>query len=203
MTSRRAAARVPVLLVGVLLLVAAVVGGCATGGQREPDTVAPSTGTPSASARTPEPGSALVTVYFLRDQRLVEAQRRGPRTAQAALDLLTAGPTPEEVTTGIDSAVAPQSIVLDPRTPDAGTAVVTVGAEFTALTGRRQLLAAGQVVWTVTAAPGVDRVRLLLDGRPLATPTDRGLTRSAVGRSDFGSMSPATPPAPRPDGPPG
>jgi hypothetical protein len=80
---------------------------------------------------------------------------------------------------------------------------VAFGAEFTALTGRRQLLAAAQVVWTATAAPGVERVRLVLDGRPLSTPTDRGLTRSAVDRDDYRSVSPTAAPVPSTADPPG
>lgn len=190
MTGPHRAVQVPGLLVAVLLLIAAVVGGCGVGGQQEPDTVTPPTAPPPAAARTPEPGSALVTVYFLRDQHLVEAERRGLRTAQASLDLLTVGPTPGEVAGGIDTAIAPQSITLDPRTRNSRTIDIAVGAEFATLTGRRQLLAVGQVVWTVTAVPGVEGVRFVLEGQPLATPTDDGLTWSEVDRSDYDLVAP-------------
>ena len=68
--------------------------------------------------------------------------------------------------------------------------MVQVGPEFAALAGRRRLLATGQPVWTVTSAPGVGQVRLLIEGRPLATPTDSGLTLGPVDRADYASVFP-------------
>lgn len=183
--SCRTAVIAGLLAVAVLL---AVVGGCGVAAQGTPDTVAAPAATPSATPRTPVPGSSPVVVYLLRDQRLVAVDRRGDRRVQTALDLLAAGPSAAEAATGVDTAIAPQAFTVEPD--GAGLVVVAVGAEFGELEGRRQLLAAGQVVWTVTGTPGVQRVRLLLDGRPLPTPTDRGLIRASVGRSDFRSISP-------------
>lgn len=177
-----------VLLVVLLL---AVVGGCALTAQDAPDPVAGPPATPSTTtARPPPPGGASVTVYLLRDERLVAVQRRGQPTVQGALDLLAAGPSPAEAATGIDSVIAPGDLTLTGVSRIDGTAVVTVGDGFAALTGRRQLLAAGQVVWTVTSAPGVVHVRLVLDGTPVATPTDDGLTWEPVTRADYRILAP-------------
>ena len=63
--------------------------------------------------------------------------------------------------------------------------------DFTSIAGDAQLLATAQLVWTITdSAPDVS-VRITVDGRPIEVPTDAGLSRLPVRRSDYASVAPA------------
>ena len=60
---------------------------------------------------------------------------------------------------------------------------------FAALSGRGQLLAVAQLVWTATEVCCASGVQVLLDGRPAALPTDTGLAERPVGRDDYRSVA--------------
>jgi hypothetical protein len=105
-------------------------------------------------------------------------------TAQALLDELGRGPTEAERRAGLESAV-PAAAGLTVREAD-GVYVVDVAGAVTDQAVDRLPLTVAQVVYTVTAAPGVDLVRLERDGRPVDAPLpDGALTSGPLTRADY------------------
>ncbi|WP_432545571.1 GerMN domain-containing protein [Kineococcus sp. SYSU DK004] len=153
----------------------------------------------------PAPGGErlVLPVYLVRDGRLVAVERGVPAASvQVALDQLTAGPTRQEVDGGVRTALTPQRVavaVTDPPPPE-GSVVLAADRSLDSVPGGDQLLAIGQLVWTVTAMPGVDSVHLAVEGSLVEVPTDAGLDRGPVDRSDYRSIAPL-PPSPVPPSP--
>lgn len=179
-------------LTALLLVVLAVaLAGCAVPPQTRPEQVPALAVGPPATAR-PQPGPTRLAVYFVRGDRLHAVPRTAPRwTPERALALLRDGPTEPEATAGSASPLGSAELAVPPGSAEPGTVAVEAGDELVALAGRRQLLAVGQLVWTLTEVPGVERVLLLIDGRPVEVPTDSGSKGRAVTRADYASIAPA------------
>jgi spore germination protein GerM len=133
-----------------------------------------------------------VMLWFLRDDRLAPARRASAGSGPAtALTLLAGGPTPQEATGGLKTALfTPQPLaVVDGKSTDT-TVTIAVSPAFTSVSGENQLRAVAQVVWTVTEFAGVEQVRFTTENGPLEVPTDDGLTDKAVDRDDYDSLAP-------------
>lgn len=162
--------------------------GCGVTPQAEPVPFEAAAPTRTQAAEAPE-GPRAVTVYFIREDRLQPAARAASDTsARGALELLGAGPAPEEVRTGVRTAIAPASIRSATEEPD--IVVIDVNRDFVETSGTDQLLAVAQVVWTVTERNETRRVRLTNDGTPVEVPTDDGLSADTVDRDDYDSVAP-------------
>jgi spore germination protein GerM len=135
-------------------------------------------------------GHVPIRIFLLRDQRLEPVSRMSRDASQDAIDQLAAGATRGEAAAGLRSALPPQTLVVTLDPSRAGLCMISVPAEFSALSGREQLLAVAQMVWTVTERPDVDRVQLLAGDRPIAAPTEDGLTSAPLTRQDFASIAP-------------
>jgi hypothetical protein len=171
-----------------LLLGMALVGisGCGVGAESAPEAVTTSPTGTVAPARPRSTG--VVQVYLVRDGHLVPVSRAG-RSAADALAALAAGPTALDVEVHLRSPVAALPVTLVPQ-QDPGIVAVDVPPEFAALSARDRFLAAAQLVWTATDPCCATQVHLLHDGRPLPTPTDRGITTGTVRREDYASAAP-------------
>jgi hypothetical protein len=55
----------------------------------------------------------------------------------------------------------------------------------------QELLAAAQLVWTLTQAPGLEQVRARTGGRPVPLPTASGPRDRPVGRNDYLPFAPS------------
>ena len=144
-----------------LVLLGVVVAGC--GGTKTVTVTTTSTVTRTVTT-TPAETTAL-RVYFLRDGKVAPVARDVPKTeavARAALDELLAGPTSGEIADGIVSAL-PLSAKLTSLSVSDGVARV-------AMTGADTVETFGEVVYTLTQFPTVNKV--VLNGREL---TRRGL----------------------------
>lgn len=120
--------------------------------------------------------------------REVAASREADGHLADVLEVLVQGPTTGEATAGLRSAVPSTTEVLAVALDD-GTATVDLSPAFASIGGRRELLAVGQLVLTVTTAPGVRRMRVRLDGRPIDLPLpDGSLTERPVGLPDYVSL---------------
>lgn len=174
-------------LSAVLVTAAFVAAGCGVPLQDEATPVQVSA---APSPATPKPGgNSAVSVFLVREGRLVEEVRTAEDTSEgAALELLAEGPSESEKVDGTTTALAPGRYALEDR-PGPAT-VIDVPVQFTQIEGDLQLLAAAQLVWTVTDRSPRGVVRMTFEGEAIELPTDRGLTSGPVRRSDYVSVAP-------------
>ena len=114
----------------------------------------------------------------------------GPATAAAALRALLAGPNGFERGHGRATAI-PSGTALRSLTVRDRVATVDLSGRYDdAVPGAPVEARLAQVVFTATAFPGVEKVRLRVDGGP---PAGLGTvaTGPPVGRTDFEELSPA------------
>ena len=181
MTGRRLAA----------LLAAVVLTGCGVPQDDEPRALLPGE-VPYASPR-PSPvgeafGSDQVALYFVRDGAVVQSTRpvQEPVTTEELLELLLAGPAPDEFDAGL-SSVLPPTVTVEDVELDGSTAIITLdGPDSEVL--RLQPLAYAQIVATLTPRP-VSGVRFRLGDTDLRVPrADGSLTAGPLSREDYASL---------------
>jgi spore germination protein GerM len=145
-----------------------------------------------ASPRPATTGGSF-TVYLVRDERLLAVSRPtegGDPTLADVLRILGEGPTTQEQQLGIGSALPAGQIAG--VTSSRGTAQVDLAASFAELPGRDQPYAIGQLVFTLTAQPGIGSVAFTLDGESIDVPRgDGSLTGDPLARDDFADLAPA------------
>lgn len=176
--------RARVLAAAVVALVAT---GCGVPLQDEPVVLRVS---PAPSPTSPDgAGTRLVDVYMISEGHLVPQLRTAEdRSASSAVELLAEGLIESERESGMTTAVAPGKYVIE-EVPGP-TFVIDVPLQFTQVEGDLQLLAAAQLVWTVTDLRPEGEVVVAFDGEALELPTDRGLTSDPVRRQDYASVAP-------------
>jgi spore germination protein GerM len=132
------------------------------------------------------------TVYLLTDARLVAVDRTVPDGASLE-DLLTrviTGPTEVEQSLGITTAV-PSGTIASVET-SRGIATVDLAASFGDIRSREQLLALGQIVYTLTGQPGIGGVRFTVEGKSVKVPLSDGTTSNdPLSRDDFKAIAPS------------
>ncbi|MGH9086809.1 MAG: GerMN domain-containing protein [Acidimicrobiales bacterium] len=181
----------------VLAGLAVLLSACGVGTDGSPNLVAKKTVPPgllqqTTPTTTPASPSQYVTLYFAGLQRLVAVSRPvlEPVSVRRAVQALAQGPTTAEATDGLESPIS-TAAPLRLSHLATSTVVVSVASTFTALTGREQTVAIAQLVYTLTAFPGVDGVRVTVSGRPVAVPTGNGTVgKGALDRQQFTSLAP-------------
>ena len=160
-----------------------------------------SLGKPTTAATTTKEQTGTVPtllsleVWFARTDGLVAVRRTQqptPRIATAAVDALLAGPNVEERGSGLLSAVPEGTRLLGIGIRN-GIASVDLTSEYQSGGGSHSMqLRLGQVVYTLTQFPTVQKVRFLLDGTPVNVFSGEGIVLDhAVGRSDYADLLPA------------
>lgn len=147
---------------------------------------------PSSPTTTTAPPSQYVTVYFDGPQRLVPVSRPAlePVSVRSAVAALVQGPTSAEAADGLQSPISTAAPIQVSHlaTP---TVVVTVANTFTALSGHEQTVAVAQLVYTITAFPGVNAVTVRMNGKTVDVPTGNGtVSKGALDRQQFASLAP-------------
>ena len=180
--------RLLVLLTGLAL----VLTGCGIRPESAPTTIAVPAATAASVPDAEEGGSRRVTIYLVRNERLVAVERDVDDVSLTnRVGLLLAGPSPAEASLGMTSSVPPQSLRPVFVDSTSGVAYVEANKAFTEVSGTSQLLAVAQVVWTVTEERRTNRVSLTVDGEALEVPTDTGLSRVPVTRDQYRSVAPS------------
>jgi germination protein M len=155
--------------------------------------------TPSTSTSGEKTGSVptllALQVWFTRDDGLVAVRRTlqpTPLVATAAIDSLLSGPMAGERVMGYASAVPTGTKLLGIAIHD-GVATVDLTSEFQAGAGSRSMqMRLGQVVYTLTQFPTVQKVRFHLDGTPVNVFSSEGIVLDhPVGRADYSDLLPA------------
>jgi hypothetical protein len=137
-------------------------------------------------------GDRDVVIFLTREGRLVRAVRKVPPpvTFDALLELLKQGPTSTELDQGTRSAV-PDDDTFESVELAGGTAIVNLGKPFTAPSSAEQVLALAQIVWTLTARPGVGQVQFTLGDAGIEIPVANGtVTTDPVSRDDYLPLAP-------------
>lgn len=118
---------------------------------------------------------AAVSIYLVRDDRLVHVTRDLPSPAQLpdVLESLVSGETDPEDRAGLRSSI-PIGTELREVTEEGGVARIDLSSDFAVVGGRQELLAVAQVVLTATGIEGVDAVVFELEGTPTDVPTPSG-----------------------------
>lgn len=180
-------------LAAVAVAVALALAGCAVGAQDDAEWIDPSDvpfGLTLAEPRRaqdgePGPETATFSVFLVGPGGLTEVRRRASVStdAQDVVDTLLEGPTDQEAATGLRSALPPRTRA--DVSAESSDATVDLSGSFLEAARAEQALAIGQLVYTLTAVPGITRVRFLLDGEPLDIPrADGTVTREPVSRSE-------------------
>lgn len=141
-----------------------------------------------AAPGTPIARPAGVTVYLVRDGRVVPVRRIvvAPPAPAGRLASLTRGPDDREAADGLTTAIGDRAVAVSVSD---GVAAVELAAGFAALTVTERARAAAQVVFTLTEDGGVRAVRFTVGGGPVAVPRAPGPPSAApVTRGDYATL---------------
>jgi spore germination protein GerM len=152
----------------------------------------PTTKTTPTTKPAAAPAKTRFEVYFVRDEKLVAAQRSidyTPGVGKAAVAHLLVGPTASETGAGLSSAI-PAGVKLNGLVIKDKVATVDLSGGFALGGGSLSMhLRLGQLVYTLTQFPTVDRVELKLDGRQVTALGGEGLLLGGpVSRADWGKL---------------
>ena len=131
-----------------------------------------------------------ITTWFVSDTMLVPLVRRvaPPVDVTSAVTIVAVGVTTSEASRGLRSAIPDPSMVEGARLVR-GTAVVDLASEFLDIPSGDQVLALGQLVYTLTDLRGVGRVRFEINGESVVVPLPSGeSTAESVSREDFSQL---------------
>jgi spore germination protein GerM len=152
----------------------------------------PTTDISSSTTSTIQRGNEVpVSIYFIGTAGLVPVERvvRKPATLQAVLDALDAGPTPREISAGIQSAL-PSNAQLTAEGVTKGVATIQLDSTFSAIGGTQSINALAQIVYSATHLPGIDAVRFEYAGTPIPAEIGNGeLAYGPVDRSDYAQLA--------------
>jgi germination protein M len=146
-------------------------------------------------AASPDANTLAISVYFLRNKKIMTARRSIADTQQigtAALKELLKGPNSAEKAAGLSTSLPKATTLLGLSIADK-VATVNLSSDF-GQSSDSQLLTErlAQVVYTLTQFPTVTTVSFQLDGEGITKIGSMGMPLSkTVGRSDYESVTPA------------
>ena len=147
---------------------------------------------PSTPTTSPAFVGQYATIYLEGPQRLVAVSREvpAPVTAARVLTALGQGPTSVEASEGLQSPISTAAPLTIWRI---GTTSLTVNVAkaFTTLAGQNQAIAVAQLVYTLTALPGIDSIGIRINGKRAKVPTGKGtLSGGPLDRADYATVAP-------------
>jgi spore germination protein GerM len=154
--------------------------------------------TTTTEAQEPNVAQADVSVYLVDNDadQLVEVTRTvsAPASVRVALAELLSGPTGTELSSGLTSAISRSTALLGVDGPQGGVVTVNLSDDVSSIGGQSQRMALAQVVFTATAAPGVEGVLFAFEGEPKQVPDGQGQsTAEPLDRADFATFDPTAP----------
>lgn len=148
------------------------------------------------SAQLPVPGPPTSPqegdpIYLLdEDDRLIETRRDTSGDLEDIVAAVLAGPSEDEGRLGLHTALS-DTTAVESVTLSGGVAAVDFAPVFADLDGDTQRRAIAQIVYTLTAQPGVGRVAITLDGEDVEFPRGDGtLTSGTVSRDGYAELAP-------------
>lgn len=145
-----------------------------------------------ASGGTVTPTHSNFKVYFVKDEKLVGQKRTvsyTPAVGRAAVTALLAGPTQAEKNQGLATAV-PANVKINSLNIKNKVAIIDLSSQFASGGGSLSMyLRLGQLVYTLTEFPTVDRVELKLDGKTVKALGGEGLLLNGpLSRADWAKL---------------
>jgi hypothetical protein len=210
MTGGRSACAV-VLVVGMVVASAGCGGGSARTTTRERTVTTTVTETVTRTETQPPKTVPAVTtrdvsIYLLRGEQLGVGTRRSvesPAIALGAMRALVAGPSAADRRAGLGTAI-PSGTTVHGVTITGRVATVDLSKSFESGGGSVSMLdRVAQVVYTLTALDGVDRVAFKIDGKHVRAIGGEGIVVDpSLGRADVeGQVPPNLVESPRPAAP--
>ncbi len=147
-------------------------------------------GAPPPDSNEATPGAGAAAVFLVRDDRLGEVPRTvsDPSDLNGLLTELAAPLTTAETGEGLRRALNDIDL-MGGVTRAANVASVDLDPSFDQLAPHEQVLALGQIVFTLTERDEVDRVRFTRNAEPITIPVASGsLVDGAVTRYDYRSL---------------
>lgn len=195
------------MVIGLVLGGAMSISGCAVPNDAEPRAIDPSSvpfsllGTSTTASTEPQEPSArqaAVPVYLVDNDtdQLVEVIRTvaAPGSVQVVLGELLSGPSGQELSSGLTSAIARGTDLLGVDGPRDGVITLNLSDDLSAISGQGQRLALAQVVFTVTAMRDVQGVLFAFEGKLSEVPNGQGQsTAEPLDRADFAIFDPTAP----------
>jgi spore germination protein GerM len=188
--------RLVVLVLTVVGLVACGVPGDSSPHELDAKSVPYGLLAPTAENTTTTQPSAFtatsrVKIYLADADGKLEAVTRqvtAPTTPAKAIVALLNGPSKDEADK-LHSAITTDTKLLGIDGPADGLVTLDLSHHLLDITGRQQILALSQVVYTVTELPSVDRVLFQIDGENVEVPNGNGtLTASPLGRLSYSDL---------------
>ena len=208
-------------LAAAAILASAVLWGCGVPEDSSPRPL--SLGEPAAAddflsaepnVPTLDEDEEFVTIYFDNDQGDLQVsailrKADAPVTPEDILNLLLAGPSPEEAEAGFVSYLPASEDLLDTRTEESVFVVnFREGSRLEELTGIQMYLAAGQLVLSLAQNISIEGVLVEIDGSAVVLPSDGGDLSTPATREHYEDLlllqmpldDLLNPPFPPPDG---
>jgi germination protein M len=169
-------------MTAMLMLLAMAAAGCGSSGAVDQGAITDVVSSPpgSAPATTTDPDVHQISyqVWLTRGETLWPTMRSGeatPAVGRAAIGSLLAGPSADEHTHGIGSAVPAGTRLLGLTIRD-GTATVDLSSEYESGGGSLSMtMRLAQLVYTLTQFSTVKRVVFHLDGQPVTVFSGEGI----------------------------
>ena len=187
----------------VLLVVLALLGlvACGVPGDDAPheleaksvpyDLLAPTAENTTTTQPSMFTATTRVKIYLANADGQLEAVTRQvttPSTPAKAIVALLNGPSKEEAD-HLHSAITTDTKLLGIDGPGDGLVTLDLSHHLLDITGRQQILALAQIVYTATELPSVDRVLFQIDGENVEVPNGNGtLTASPLGRLSYSTL---------------
>jgi hypothetical protein len=170
-----------------------VLAGCGIASETDANRVAPDEvpfGLLDDQVTTTIASGTTEPVYLVTNDRLVPVDRTVPVGGELTdlLELVIDGPSGVEEELGITTAL-PAGTVGSAREAR-GVAVVDLTAEFGDIRSADQPLALAQIVYTLTAQPGIGAVRFTLEGQDVDVPLPDGTSAATLARDDLETFAP-------------
>jgi len=182
---------------GLVLAAVVTVAACGvpTDGQARPIATEPGTDTTSSPVTGASSGRQVI-LYFVGPDGLEKVTRRvesDPDPTATAIRTLLAGLTDAEKEKELLSSIPPDTRLLATPTKVDEVLTVDLSSELNGITGDSLKAAYAQIVWTAAAPTNANQVRFLIEGKPIAVPTDSE-NKDVVGRNDYDTLRPRNEP---------
>ena len=156
--------------------------------------LAPTAGATSTTTPSGLAPMTHLTIYLAdADGNLVAVQRdvSAPGTVRKAIVALLRGPTPNEADR-LHSAITSDTKLLRISGPKDGLVTIDLSRQLLDVTGKQQIVALAQVVYTATSRRDVEHVLFRVDGKPKEVPTGDGtLTAQPLNRLSYSELVPS------------